>query len=57
MQSEPTFNAIGTPPPEYKIDANLVRGLLTAQHPDLAHLPIHLMDAGWDNAMFHAATG
>jgi aminoglycoside phosphotransferase (APT) family kinase protein len=52
MQSEPTFNAIGTPPPEYKIDANLVRGLLTAQHPDLAHLPIRLVDAGWDNAMF-----
>jgi aminoglycoside phosphotransferase (APT) family kinase protein len=26
--------------------------LLTAQHPDLANLPIHLVDAGWDNAMF-----
>jgi aminoglycoside phosphotransferase (APT) family kinase protein len=52
MQSEPTFNPIGTPPPEYKIDATLVHDLLTAQHPDLAHLPVHLVDAGWDNAMF-----
>jgi aminoglycoside phosphotransferase (APT) family kinase protein len=26
--------------------------LLEEQHPDLAHLPIHLVDAGWDNAMF-----
>jgi aminoglycoside phosphotransferase (APT) family kinase protein len=52
MQSEPTFNPIRTPPPEYEIDATLVRSLLIAQHPDLAHLPIHLMDAGWDNAMF-----
>jgi aminoglycoside phosphotransferase (APT) family kinase protein len=26
--------------------------LLEDQHPDLAHLPVRLVDAGWDNAMF-----
>ncbi len=52
MPSDPKSNPIGTPPPECEIDATLVRSLLTAQHPDLAQLPIHLVDAGWDNAMF-----
>jgi aminoglycoside phosphotransferase (APT) family kinase protein len=42
----------GTPPAEVHIDAELARALLRAQHPDLAHLPITALDAGWDNAMY-----
>jgi aminoglycoside phosphotransferase (APT) family kinase protein len=43
---------LGTPPTEYEIDASLVSQLLAEQHPDLQHLPIQFVDAGWDNAMF-----
>jgi aminoglycoside phosphotransferase (APT) family kinase protein len=46
MQSE------GTPISEIEINLPLVYSLLEEQHPDLAHLPISLVDAGWDNAMF-----
>lgn len=42
----------GTPLAEVPIDAGLVRGLLESQHPDLAHLELRAVDAGWDNAMF-----
>lgn len=42
----------GTPLAEVAIDAALVTALLQAQHPDLAHLPLHAVDSGWDNAMF-----
>ncbi len=31
---------------------DLVRALLSAQHPDLADLPLQMVDAGWDNAMY-----
>ena len=41
-----------TPDAEVSIDSLLVRRLLHDQHPDLAHLDIALVDAGWDNAMF-----
>jgi aminoglycoside phosphotransferase (APT) family kinase protein len=34
------------------IDATLVRALLAAQHPDLAHLPITAVGGGWDNRLF-----
>jgi aminoglycoside phosphotransferase (APT) family kinase protein len=44
--------SVGTPPAEHVVDEALVRALLEAQHPDLAALPIRLIDAGWDNAMF-----
>lgn len=44
--------SIGTPVAEVEIDLALVSGLLADQHPDLAHLPLQAMDAGWDNAMF-----
>ncbi len=27
-------------------------GLLADQHPDLAHMPLRAIEAGWDNAMF-----
>jgi hypothetical protein len=43
---------LGTPISEVEIDVSLVSSLLQEQHPDLAHLPIHLVDAGWDNAIF-----
>jgi hypothetical protein len=52
LSSEPIAGAIGTPAFEIAIDVSLVYSLLTAQHPDLAHLPLHPVDAGWDNAMF-----
>jgi aminoglycoside phosphotransferase (APT) family kinase protein len=37
---------------EVEIDTALVSNLLAEQHPDLAHLPLHAVDAGWDNAIF-----
>ncbi|BDA67315.1 aminoglycoside phosphotransferase [Calothrix sp. PCC 7716] len=43
---------LGTPISEVEIDVSLVTNLLQEQHPDLAYLPIRLVDAGWDNAMF-----
>jgi aminoglycoside phosphotransferase (APT) family kinase protein len=43
---------LGTPISEVEIDVSLVTGLLQEQHPDLAQLPIHPVDAGWDNAIF-----
>jgi aminoglycoside phosphotransferase (APT) family kinase protein len=44
--------SVGTPASEFEIDTMLVSCLLKDQHPDLAHLPIDAVDAGWDNAMF-----
>jgi aminoglycoside phosphotransferase (APT) family kinase protein len=40
------------PAAEVGISAELVRRLVEAQHPELAHLPVELMAHGWDNAMF-----
>ncbi|NJR76748.1 MAG: phosphotransferase, partial [Scytonema sp. CRU_2_7] len=45
-------NYLGTPISEVEIDVSLVTSLLQEQHPDLAHLSIHPVDEGWDNAMF-----
>jgi aminoglycoside phosphotransferase (APT) family kinase protein len=42
----------GSPLAEVEIDVALVQSLLHDQHPDLAHLPLQLMDTGWDNVMF-----
>ncbi len=42
----------GTPDAEVHIDEALLAGLLADQHPDLARLPVRLIDAGWDNSMF-----
>ncbi|HVM40394.1 MAG TPA: aminoglycoside phosphotransferase family protein [Acidimicrobiia bacterium] len=47
-----TALAPGTPPAEVDVDAELVRRLLVAQHPDLADLPLSPVANGWDNAMF-----
>lgn len=43
---------MSTPAAEWPIDAVLARALLQEQHPDLAALPIELLDEGWDNVMF-----
>jgi aminoglycoside phosphotransferase (APT) family kinase protein len=40
------------PAAEVSVDADLVRRLLAAQHPDLADRPLAEQGAGWDNAMF-----
>ena len=52
MSLEKTSSTIGTPISEIEIDVSLVYSLVAEQHPDLAHLPLHHVDAGWDNAMF-----
>jgi len=52
MSSEKKKSSTGTPISELEIDVSLVYRLLEEQHPDLAHLPIDLVDAGWDNVMF-----
>ena len=40
------------PAAEVAVDADLVRRLLRAQHPDLADLPVVELANGWDNVMF-----
>jgi aminoglycoside phosphotransferase (APT) family kinase protein len=40
------------PPAEIEADDALVRTLLLGQHPDLAHLPLQRIDAGWDNVLW-----
>jgi aminoglycoside phosphotransferase (APT) family kinase protein len=52
MQSGSTPQGAGTPIAEVDIDEALVAGLLAGQHPDLAQLPLRVVDAGWDNAMY-----
>ncbi len=52
MNAEGTSPAIGTPAADYAIDRALVTTLLAEQHSDLAHLPVQVVDAGWDNALF-----
>jgi aminoglycoside phosphotransferase (APT) family kinase protein len=44
--------AAAGPVTEVPIDVSLVHDLLLEQHPDLAHLPLMLVDEGWDNAVF-----
>jgi aminoglycoside phosphotransferase (APT) family kinase protein len=40
------------PAAELEITVDLVRGLLAAQHPDLAGLPVEPLANGWDNTLF-----
>jgi len=40
------------PDAEIDVDAALVRSLLAEQHPDLAHLPIRALSAGFDNTLW-----
>ena len=51
MTPGPPAASAGTPAAEVVIDTALVAGLLTDQHPDLAQLPLQVVDAGWDNAL------
>src|SRR5215472_5607555 len=39
------------PVAEVDVSPELVRRLLAAQHPDLAHFPVEVMTNGWDNVM------
>lgn len=43
---------MGEPRAEVDIDHDLVRSLLSEQHPDLAGLPLIEVGSGWDNAIF-----
>jgi aminoglycoside phosphotransferase (APT) family kinase protein len=52
MDAAQSSPSIGTPSAEFALDRAFVTGLLTEQHPDLAHLPLQAVDAGWDNALF-----
>jgi aminoglycoside phosphotransferase (APT) family kinase protein len=45
------------PAAELEISTDLVRRLLTAQHPDLAGLPVEPLANGWDNALFRLGDG
>ena len=47
----------GTPPAEVALDTTQARALLAQQHPDLANLPIAVLDAGFDNFMFRLGDG
>ncbi len=42
----------GRPEAEVEVDETLVRRLLSAEHPDLADLPLAHLDSGWDNVLF-----
>jgi aminoglycoside phosphotransferase (APT) family kinase protein len=46
------MTAEARPAAEVTVDVDLVRALLTEQHPDLAALPLRPLASGWDNAMF-----
>ena len=50
--SAPPSGLRATPRAEVEITPELVSSLLAAQHPDLTHLPIRLLESGWDNTMF-----
>ena len=52
MPSQDSGRLAKTPDAEVAIETGLVRSLLQNQHPDLAHLELALVDAGWDNVMF-----
>lgn len=52
MGANQRVSSTGTPAAEIEIDTSLVQKLLAEQHPDLAHLSIRPVDAGWDNVMF-----
>lgn len=43
---------MATPLAEVEVDAELVRALLSEQHPDLARLPLVRFASGWDNVIY-----
>ena len=52
MSIPPPQTTLGIPPADISIDVDVVHHLLKEQCPELATLPIHLVDTGWDNAIF-----
>jgi aminoglycoside phosphotransferase (APT) family kinase protein len=52
MDAAQPSSSNGTPAAEFALDSAFVAGLLAEQHPNLAHLPLRMVDAGWDNALF-----
>ena len=52
MDPAQALTSTGTPAAEFALDRTFVAALLAEQHPDLAHLPLQEVDAGWDNALF-----
>jgi aminoglycoside phosphotransferase (APT) family kinase protein len=46
------FEQGGIPPAEVAVDEPLIRGLLRAQHPDLAGLSLRHAATGWDNVTY-----
>lgn len=52
MDATQASSSTGTPAAEFALDTTFVGRLRTEQHPDLAHLSIQAVDAGWDNALF-----
>ena len=46
------MHSAGTPDAEEELTPELAAALLADQHPDLAELPLQLVEAGWDNVMF-----
>ena len=45
------------PTAEVEVSADLVRGLLAGQHPDLARLPVGFLANGWDNELYRVGDG
>jgi aminoglycoside phosphotransferase (APT) family kinase protein len=45
------------PAAEVEVSAELVRRLLTGQHPDLARLPVEFLANGWDNELYRVGDG
>ncbi|HEY3649614.1 MAG TPA: phosphotransferase, partial [Streptosporangiaceae bacterium] len=45
------------PAAEVEVSADLVRRLLTDQHPDLARLPVEFLANGWDNELYRVGDG
>ncbi|HEX7038152.1 MAG TPA: aminoglycoside phosphotransferase family protein [Pseudomonadales bacterium] len=52
MSSPKLDSPLATPRAEVDLSLERVGALLTEQHPDLAHLDLAALDAGWDNALF-----
>jgi aminoglycoside phosphotransferase (APT) family kinase protein len=52
MTQQKVIQRTGSPEAEIHIDSDLIKNLLSDQHPDLAGLPIELFGSGWDNVMF-----
>jgi aminoglycoside phosphotransferase (APT) family kinase protein len=52
MNTSNQSRPFGTPTAEFTLDHAFVAQLLAEQHPDLAGLPLRMLEAGWDNVLF-----